>query len=277
MPKLQLSFHGSFALKKEDLLKILHAAEEAKGLKDSRENLMARTGLGNEKVLRIKGWAIRSGLVTRDRLSPEGAIVLTRDPYLNSPITDWLMHFHLSFGDQGLATPPSTPAEWGGWTWFIYSFLPNYFSFTTENLIYEARSIFSDETDQNLEKNLRYILRAYTEDHALMGCQFLQALSSDKYMAGDAILPNPYLIGYFLAKLWERDYGEATSIVTDDVLHHPMGLVQVLGLEPATLQPQLDKLEIFGLIEQRRAVPPFQLVRRWDTALALLEDAYAHA
>lgn len=33
MPDLQLSFHGTFALKKDDVLKILQAAQESQGLK----------------------------------------------------------------------------------------------------------------------------------------------------------------------------------------------------------------------------------------------------
>lgn len=276
MTSLQLSFHGTFALKKEDILKILQAAQEKQGLNDSREGLMSRTGLGNEKVLRIKSWAIRSGLATSERLSQEGTIVLSKDPYLKSLITEWFMHLNFSFGDNGLATPPSNPAEWGGWAWFVYSFLPNCFTFTTENLIYEASQVFEDETNQKLEKNFRYILRAYTEAEALESCQFLQKLDKNKYIAGEARLPNPYMFGYLLAKFWERDFGDTASIVTDNILRHKMGLASLLGLESASLQEQFDKLEIFGLIEQRRTVPPFQIVRRWENPLALLEQAYAH-
>jgi len=273
MPKLQLSFHTTFALKKNDVLKILTAANEAQGLDGSLDNLMERTGLGNKKVGPIKSWAIRSGLVRDNFLTPEGKIILAKDPYLQSPITDWYMHFHLSFGDNGLATPPDTPADWGGWTWFIYTFLPEYFTFNTANLFYEAGQTFSDDAKQ-IEKNLRYVLRAYTEPEALAACQFLQKIDTTKYIAGEAQLPNPYLIGYFLAKLWERDFGDTTSIVTDDILNHKMGLAPLLGLESATLQEQLDKLEIFGLTEQWRTVPPFQTIRRWQSPLELLNQAY---
>lgn len=273
MPKLQLSFHTTFALKKDDVLKILTAANEAQGLDGSLDNLMERTGLGNKKVGPIKSWAIRSGLVRDNFLTPEGKIILAKDPYLQSPITDWYMHFHLSFGDNGLATPPDTPADWGGWTWFIYTFLPEYFTFNTANLFYEAGQTFSDDAKQ-IEKNLRYVLRAYTEPEALAACQFLQKIDTTKYIAGEAQLPNPYLIGYFLAKLWERDFGDTTSIVTDDILNHKMGLAPLLGLESATLQEQLDKLEIFGLTEQWRTVPPFQTIRRWQSPLELLNQAY---
>lgn len=277
MVSLQLSFNGTFALKKEDVLKITDAAREEKGLNDTRKGLIERTSLGNEKVTRIKSWSIRSGLVRENRLSLEAERILTNDPYLKSLVTNWFMHFYLSFGDQGLAQPPSSPAEWGGWPWFVYSFLPEQFTFRTENLIYEASQVFEDETSKNLEKNLRFVLRAYTESDALESCKFIQNISKGKYVAGEAVLPNPYLICYFLAKLWQRDYGNTTSVVTDEILNHKMGLAPVLGLEPATLQQQLDKLEIFGLIEQRRTVPPFQIVRRWDSPLSLLEQAYAFA
>lgn len=275
MPKLQLSFHTSFALKKEDLKKILRAAREDPGLHDSLENLIKKTGLGNKKVGPMKSWAARSGLVNRNKLTLEADRILANDPYLKSLITDWFIHFYLSFGDQGLTSLPKAPEEWGGWPWFVYSFLPEQFTFRTESLIYEASQVFEDETSKNLEKNLRFVLRAYTESEALESCNFIQNISKSKYVAGEAVLPNPYLICYFLAKLWQRDYGNTTSVVTDEVLNHKMGLAPVLGLEPATLQQQLDKLEIFGLIEQRRTVPPFQIVRRWDSPISLLEQAYA--
>ena len=275
MPKLQLGFHTNFALKKEDIVGILQAATEERGLKDSLEGLMNRTGLGNKKIAPTKAWASRVGLLAGDFLSLEGRLVLEKDPYLESPLTNWLMHFYLSLGDKGLQPPPAIPADWGGWTWFIYSFLPEYFTFKTSNLFYEAGIVFPDDTKQ-LEKNFRYVLRAYTESEALESCQFLQKLDNNKYIAGEAKLPSPYLVGYFLAKFWQRDFGATNSVVTDDILNHKLGLAPLLGLEPATLQEQLDKLEIFGLTEQRRTVPPFQTVRRWDSPIALLEQAYAN-
>lgn len=277
IPKLQLSFHTNLALKKEDLRKIVSAAQEQIGLGDSLKNLMERTGLGNKKVGPMKSWAVRSGLVSKSKLSLEADKVVANDPYLRSSVTDWFMHFYLSFSDKGLASAPESPEEWGGWTWFVYSFLPEQFAFSTDNLIYEAAQVFEDETNKKLEKNFRYVLRAYTESEALESCQFIQSVTPGKYIAGEASLPNPYLICYFLAKLWQRDYGNTTSVVTDEVLNHKMGLAPVLGLEPAALQKLLDKLETFGLIEQRRTVPPFQIVRRWDDPLALLDKAYAFA
>jgi len=281
MPKLQLSFSGTFALKKEDLCKILRAAAEEKGLKDSAKGLSKedsdkelskRTGLGIPK-LRMKGWASRAGLIAGDFLSPEGKLILEKDPYLESLTTNWLMHFYLSLGDKGLQTPPANPADWGGWTYFVYTFLPNYRAFTSADLVHTSALVFEQEVTKSLTKNFKFVLRAYTEEQALANCKFLSQ-EDNQYVAGQSNLPNPYLIGYFLAKLWERDFHNATSVLTESILNHSMGLAPVLGISVAATQEQLNTLESHGIIEQRRAVPPFQVIPRWDDPLTLLEKAY---
>ncbi|OUC12872.1 MAG: hypothetical protein B0A82_20160 [Alkalinema sp. CACIAM 70d] len=272
MPKLQLSFHTSFALKKEDLLKILKAANEEQGLHGKLEILMQRTNLGNKKVGPMKSWASRAGLVESGYLSAEGSIVYNKDPYLESPLTSWLMHFYLSFGDKGLQTPPENPADWGGWPYFVYTFLPEYRVFTASDLIHTSALVFDQETPKGLE-NFKYIWRAYTEEQALSNCKFLTQ-EGDDFIAGHPDLPNSYLIGYFLAKLWQRDFQDEKSVLTDSILNHPMGLAPALGINAEQLQEQLNLLEAHNIIEQRRAVPPFQIIARWDDPLTLLEKAY---
>lgn len=279
MPKLQLSFHGTFALKKEELGKILDAATEAQGLKDSREGLMERTGLGNEKVFRVKGWAERSGFIRNDFLSPEGKIVWERDRDLENHITNWFMHFHLSFGDKGLQLPPKDPAEWGGWSYFIYSFLPQFSTFTIEELIHHFAGIFTDKALKDLTKDLKIMLRSYValppkyQLPPLQSCKLL-TLEAGRLVANHPQLPNPYLVGYFLAKQWERDFPNQGLVLTHELLDHRWGLAPALGLDRARLEEQLNLLETYGILEQRRAVPPFQIVPRWQDPLTLLEKAY---
>lgn len=273
MLRLQLSFHATFALKKEDIIKILQASAEEKGLNDSLEGLMERTGLGNKKVGPMKSWANRAGLLNDNYTSPEGKILLEKDPYLESSISEWLMHFYLSFGDKGLTQPPNDPAEWGGWSYFIYSFLPDRRNFTTEELQHYSAIIFDQENPKSLAKNFKIVLRAYTEPNAVASCKFLIA-EENQYLAGQGRLPNSYLVGYFLAKLWERDFNNEGSILTESILNQKMGLAPVLGLQVEALNEQLNALEAYGIIEQRRAVPPFQVIPRWNDPLALLEKAY---
>ena len=203
------------------------------------------------------------------------------------------MHFYLSLSVQGakddgkskytgigetLRSPPADPADWGGWAYFIYSFLPDHKTFTLNELQTYCASIFEPGTGKNPEKdlrdNLRILLRAYCEPEAIVGCKFLAQTDKEAYTA-DSDLPNLDLIAYFLAKLWQRDFGDATSVLTDDILHQKMGLTSVLGVNTSTLQTVLNQLETAALIEQRRTVSPAQIIRRWHHPLTLLEKAYA--
>lgn len=281
MSEFNLSFHGTFALKKEDILRMIKVAEEEKGADDTKQNLMSRTGLGNEKVLRIKGWSIRSGLVDREtgKLTPQGAIARKHDPYLQSPITDWFMHFYLSFSDKGLETPPPDPADWGGWTWFIYSFLPNHPSFSRSTLDHAANQIYESDKKKakSISDDLLKVLKAYTDKKdALAQINFLKSSSKDQYISGQANLPPDELIAYFLANICERDFAGLSQINSDRLLQLPYGLAPILGISTDQVQDLLDRLSGKGIIEQYRTVPPFQVIPRWHEPLDLLEKAYVN-
>ncbi|MDF5729934.1 MAG: hypothetical protein PUP92_18460 [Rhizonema sp. PD38] len=272
MANLKLHFNSNFPLKKEEISKILRAAAEEKGLNDTLQNLMHKTSLGNAKVGRIKSWAIRAGLIKNNILSPEGEIVWKRDTDLESNITDWLMHFYLSLGDQGLREPPDNPANLGAWTYFVYIFLPQHSIFTLDELLYQTSLVFEEE-NKIIAGRMKYILRAYTQSQALASCKFITQ-EKDQYVAGQTRLPNPYLVGYFQAKLWERDFKGSGSVLTESMMNQKMGLASVLGMKAEALQEQLNTLEAYGIIEQRRTVSPFQVIPRWDEPLTLLEKAY---
>ncbi|QIZ72619.1 DUF4007 family protein [Oxynema aestuarii] len=273
MPKLQLSFTRNFPLKKEDLLKVLRTAAEKGELNKNKERQMEETALGSEKIGPMMKWSMRCGLLHDRRLTPEGEIAIARDPYLQHLTTDWLMHFYLSFGDRGLAKPPEHLADWGGWTYFVYEFLPEHRTFTEGELIHHLSLVFPDDKAPVISKNTRFLLRAYYEFYALSGAKFL-TLKDKIYHTDQTVQPNPYAIAYLLAKIWERDYPHDGSILTESLLNNPMGLAPVLGVRRDRLQAYLDRLESLGIIEQRRAVPPAQIVRRWQDPLPLLEKAY---
>ncbi|WP_407890372.1 hypothetical protein [Scytonema sp. NUACC26] len=67
--------------------------------------------LENKKVAPMKSWAMRTGLVHDNYLSPEGKIVLEKNLYLKLTIANWLMHFYLSYSNKGLAKL-GNPDDW---------------------------------------------------------------------------------------------------------------------------------------------------------------------
>jgi hypothetical protein len=274
MRNLQLSFHTTFPLKKSEVARVMGLAGSEEGFPDSIASLMDRTGFGPKKVGPVKSWASRSGILRGTALTNEGRILLDVDPGLRSTVTEWLMHFHLSFGAKGFASIPESPADWGGWTYFVFQFLPDHPSFTIETLTTASSSFFDDDL-RLFRSNYPYALRAYTDRDALASCNLITRDSEGVYHSGDSRLPPPALLGYALAKLWERDFGETQSVPTDFILDQKMGLGSLLGVGRTAMQDVLDSIAAEGIIEQRRTVAPFQVVRRWRTPMDLLAKAYA--
>ena len=278
MSKLELAFHGTFILKKDEIKAILFAATQDKGLDVSLQELMSRTGLGNQKVKRIRSWAIRCGLISNNQLTPEGSLVIQKDPHLASDVTDWIMHFHLCFGNKGLQQKPKNSSDWGGWTYFVFDYLPRNSHFSEDELVRHLETIFTEDTKKSITTNIKKVLTAYTDVSALAGIQFLEKTGKEHYRAGLVKPPNLETQAYMLAKLWQRDYGDQTTVITHDLISDPMGLPGILGLSEGETKQEvqgiLDKLEVQGILEQNRAVPPAQVVRRWQDPLEWLEKAY---
>jgi len=221
-------------------------------------------------------WAIAAGLVEPQGLTTAGTLVATKDPYLETTVTDWLIHVHLSLSDHRL------------WKYFIYEFLPNYSSFTQDELLHSCREKFTMELPETLRKSVRALLNAYTETEAIARSKFLSQ-EKKRYSSSNPDLSNPYNIGYCLAKVWERDFQSQQHVLVNEIVDADVGLTKILGITREQLQQQLDLLATHNIIEQRSAKPHlagtksfikgeaesiYQVHRCWETSLDLLEKAY---
>jgi hypothetical protein len=273
---IQLSFHGTFSFKSPEvslMTKTLKVSAE-NGEKVDKDKLMELTGLGNEKVLRVKSWAKRSGLTDGTRPTPEGQTILTHDPNLNHPATHWLIHLHLSHSDQSIQ-PIDNPSTLGGWSEFTFNFLPQHPQFTEADLIQHFSHTYPDDSYKTIQKNTRILLRTYTDDTALAAAKIL-TFNGHTYHRNPEHLPQPYTLGYLLAKIWQRDHSDKTSIILDHLTQNPTGLAPILGIPPNRLTREIDRLDSQGILDQRLAVSPAQLIRKWDNPIELLERAYTH-
>jgi hypothetical protein len=272
--KIKLSFHSTFAFKQAEIRTLLNVASEDKGLDDSPENLQIRTGFGNKKIGPMKSWAKRSGLTDGTRPTPEGQTILTHDPNLNHPATHWLIHLHLSHSDQSIQ-PIDNPSTLGGWSEFTFNFLPQHPQFTEADLIQHFSHTYPDDSYKTIQKNTRILLRTYTDDTALAAAKIL-TFDGHTYHRNPEHLPQPYTLGYLLAKIWQRDHSDKTSIILDHLTQNPTGLAPILGIPPNRLTREIDQLDSQGILDQRLAVSPAQLIRKWDNPIELLEHAYTH-
>ncbi len=221
-------------------------------------------------------WAIEADLLNEQGLTPEGALVVDKDPYLETTVTDWLIHFHVSSGDHNL------------WKYFVFEFLSEHSEFSQAELSESCIYLFQSESPDILHKNVQLILKTYSDNGAIAKSRFLTPVG-ENYSIGHPDLSNPYTVGYLLAKVWERDFQKQSAVLVDAIVDADRGLTSVLGISQEQLRQQLDILARHGVIEQRSAKPhlsdtkpptksegelPYQVYRCWETAIELLEKAY---
>ena len=198
-------------------------------------SLAAQTGLTTAAFRNATQWARAANLLDDRGLTPEGKLVATKDPYLETTVTDWLIHFHLSLGDRSL------------WHYFVYEFLSKHSLFTQEELLDSCIEVFSTESPDQLKKSLRLILKTYTEPQAIAKNKFLMQ-NKKRYSTGDSDLSNSYAVGYLLAKIWERDFKLQSAVLIDEIVNAEMGLANVLGINREHLRQKLDILAKYGII-----------------------------
>jgi len=255
------------SLRKNDLRSLLaHLAQPNAG----------ELSLSGATLRKTQSWAIAANLLGDRGLTDEGKLVATKDPYLETTVTDWLIHFYLSLNERSL------------WHYFVYEFLPNHSSFTQEELVNSCVSVFPTESPDKLKKSVRLTLRTYTESEAIAKSKLL-IQDKKQYSTGYSDLSNPYTTGYLLAKIWERDFKSQSTVLVDQILDAEIGLSRILGINKEQLRQQLDILAIHEIIEQRSAKPylagtktpikednqlSYQVLRCWEDPLELLEKAY---
>ena len=277
MYKLRLGFHATFALKKEDLIKVLKVAK-SEGLQYSTSVLSQKTGLGMKKVTPMISWLTRGGLLCNRQLTPEGFEVLKHDPYLESPVTDWLIHFYLSFGNLPrqplfLNPMPNDIFDLGGWSYFIFEFLPKHAHFSLDELAEKSSRIFSVHSVKHIRNNFKILLRAYTDSYALASCQIIKKVDSNTYATSTPTLPNNYIAAYMFSKLWERDVLHSETMALERLLDKRFGFLEVLASPDKSLWSHLEAMEKLKVISIH-SEKPIQIRRSWSHPISLLYNAY---
>jgi hypothetical protein len=251
----------------------------------SNTEVTSQTGLSKKRVSSAKQWAMLGNLLNSQGLTDIGRLALEKDPYLEATVTDWVIHFFCSLNGKGLQSPPDKPSDWGLWTFVVYDFLDKNLSFTEEELVQSASQALGDG---NLEEQAKICLKSYVQKDGLSNCRFLSH-SDNLYKIGNPSLQNSFVIGYLLSIIWQRDFGDQTSLLVNNLLGMKMGLSQVLGVQEPQLRDQLDRLAELEVIEQRSAKPhkigtqterkqdeemTYIVVRCWNNPLELLAKAY---
>jgi len=175
------------------------------------------------------------------------------------------MHFYLSFGDKGLQSPPDDPAQWvAGLT--VYTFLPQHSTFTGDDLLHHSALVFDQEIPKTYSRNSSLSCEHTPSPKHPASFSLWKKTSIWLDMSACPTLPSG-----ILAKLWERDFKDEGSVITESIVNHN-GACPALGVKVEALQEQLNALKPTASLNSDGL--SFQVIPRWDEPLALLEKAY---
>jgi len=273
--KMDLSFHQNFRLERNNIAKILKCIKDNPTITNVEIYEATGIGIGKDpqhgKVLPTILYSLYGGLIMKEqvdgqrhlKLSDVGEIVFDNDSYLRKRVSHWVMHYHLSRMDSD--------AE--AWAFFIHEFLQHHGSFTRKEL--EAALAEKFEGKATVKSiNPGVLLSCYIdEENALGKLRLLRERKRGEYFRATPNIPNAYLVGYLLAEIWDRQHPTSTTVSSASLLKTGH-LAPTLGVDEVSLQEQLDEMTALGIIEQMRAVAPFQVVKLWNDKLELLKAAY---
>jgi len=115
-----------------------------------------------------------------------------------------------------------------------------------------------------------FFVHEFLQNHGSFTRKELEAALGEKF-EGKATVKS---INPGVLEIWERRHPTSTTVSSASLLETGH-LASTLGVNEVSLQGQLDEMTDLGIIEQMRAVAPFQLVKLWDDKLELLKAAYA--
>ena len=272
---MSLSFHKTFSLECDNLAKLLHAVTQNPLASNSDIAELTGIGIGKSdgdgKVRPIISYADYAGLISvnqnskarRIELTEVGKAVFELDAALRKPVTQWVLHYHLS-KNGGAARV---------WNYFVQMFLPLNPTFEKSHLEKGLEEKFAGEATVK-SINPGVLLRSYLDSNALGLLRLVKESGRNKYVRGRPFIPTPYIIGYILAEIWDAQH-PARMMIDLEKLDEAGHLGPTIGLKDLDLQEQLNALTHLGVIGQMREAPPFQVVRQWGDKLELLRKAYA--
>lgn len=161
--------------------------------------------------------------------------------------------------------------EKNAWHYFVHKFLPEKYEFTLDNLKQGLKNEFPDTKLSSINPGI--LLESYRNSEGMNSLNFIVSVEKDVYCKGIPNIPNPYIVGYILAKIWEREHPDNVTIPFS-ALNQPNHLLNTMNISENGILKYLDKLKSDGIIDLMRSVKPFQIVKQWNNSSELLEKAY---
>jgi len=213
-------------------------------------------------------YAMRAGLLTKgNQLTHLGEYAVARDPYLERPSTQWLLHYHLS-------APHGSTAFWH----FLVRqrFVPGNM-FNADDLVADLTGFLAQETGnipapRSLRSTVTVFTGTYVKPDGLARLGLLEEGSDATYRVPTVDAPDTWALGYALADYWSANFSGRLTINLDDLVHGGFAATFLLG-EDRLIQLLLQ-LKQEGMVDLYRISRPYQVVLLQPSAEYALQKLY---
>jgi len=236
---MSIGYSKTFRFEKSLIAKLL--MEFAKTPKLSRNEVMERLGVGNQKAEAMITWLGMLGL--RDNksreLTPLGELLLEHDPYFEDINTLWLLHYQL-------ASNPDAEV----WYIIINKFLPNYTTFSFEDTLNFLVSLnIRPLNDKHLRSDVAIFLKSFISIDAFKKLNFITASDESRRVISTLtshkqipINISPYLIAYVIYDYKSKNFPNAVTITIKELLTLDGNVGKVFSLDRRELEKYLKIL-----------------------------------
>ncbi len=266
---MSLTFHHTFSLDLGNISRLMDAVKIDSTI--SNNQIQDATGMGNEKVEPTIRYAIYCGLLERLpsskglTITKFGNIIMQYDKYLVSKVSHYAIHYKISNLISGATA----------WKYLIYDFLPKHSEFTKDALKLALDLLDPSLGQSSRDKNLAPLLNSYHSSDGLNKVNIFEEIEKGKFSRTDYINDNTKLSAYILAEIWDDHYRENRVSLSHDTLFKDGYFAAVMNMGEDEIQKTLNEMSDFGIIQQDREVPPYQIVKSWNNKYKLLGEAFS--
>jgi len=270
-------FHEDFALSRASIVQVLKAfqlAGDGSNLKskEKREELLReQTQLGTNYVKAMPEYAKGAGLIDFSYcLTPFGRFALNKDPLLEQPATQWLMHYYLS--------APLGPGPLF-WHRLVISKFRSGDVFTQEELADQIGETYQELkgtvlSERKLRSTSNIFLETYVQSKGLGGLGLLNEATKNSYEVGGPELPSTWTVAAALLDTCHTQFSGQVTINLKDITTES-NLANIFMISRSRLEMILGEMQEEGIVELFRIAPPYQVALLQSDPAVALERMYS--
>lgn len=264
---MSLTFHRTFPFSRSSVEKVLHVAKHKPGFKQL--DLAANTDLGTVYQEAMPRYAYRAGLLDKkNHLTAFGRFAAERDPGLEKPGTQWLLHYHLA--------APHRPTAF--WHHLVTRRFLSGNTFTAADLTADLseflrREAGKEPAPRSVRSTVTVFTGTYLKSDGLNRLGLLVEEEKETYRVPSVAGPPIWALGYALADYWRAHYGERLAVNLDDLSGERFAGLFLRG-ESGFIN-LLTELKQEGFLDLHRIAHPYQVVLLQTDLEFALERLYA--